>query len=49
MKFCFSVLGLVFLLTSCSLDNVDKDNSLKKYFDENSVATVVLLPETIAK
>jgi beta-lactamase class D len=37
MKFCFSVLGLVFLLTSCSLDNVEKDNSLKKYFDENKV------------
>src|SRR4029079_1035706 len=37
MKFCFSVLSLVFLLASCSLDNVEKDNSLKKYFDENKV------------
>jgi beta-lactamase class D len=37
MKFCFSILGLIFLLASCSLDNVEKDNSLKKYFDENKV------------
>ena len=33
LSFCFSLI----ILVSCSTNNVKKDNSLKKYFDENKV------------
>ncbi len=37
MKCLVSCLFLALLLTACSRNNVKQDNSLKKYFDENSV------------
>ncbi len=37
MKFLLSFLWLVLVFAACSRNNVKKDNSLKKYFDENSV------------
>ncbi len=37
MKVFFSSLLLLLLLVSCSPNNVEIDNSLKKYFDENKV------------
>ncbi|MDP4263460.1 MAG: penicillin-binding transpeptidase domain-containing protein [Bacteroidota bacterium] len=37
MKSIFSCLGAIVFLVSCSPNNVDIDNSLKKYFDENKV------------
>src|SRR6185436_5720222 len=37
MKATFSLLPFLIFLISCSPNNVKKDNSLKKYFDENKV------------
>lgn len=37
MKQTFSVLFALIMLSSCSLNNVKEDDSLKKYFDDNNV------------
>jgi beta-lactamase class D len=37
MKFASTLCLLLFLFNSCTTSNVKKDNSLKKYFDENKV------------
>src|SRR5258706_12756735 len=38
MKANFSLIPLLIFLISCSTNNVEIDNSLKRYFDENKVS-----------
>src|SRR5262245_62004961 len=37
MRPCLLFLSILFVVASCSSDNVEIDNSLKKYFDNNKV------------